>query len=219
MAAEEEGGKVAGAAEEAYSEYLRGRSLKGFLYRKWLLYPRIIHRLDGRILDFGCGIGDFLACCRNAVGVDSNPHNVAVCLKRGLDATVVRDRRLPFADRHFSGVVMDNVLEHIPGPEVVETMREVLRVLMPGGTLVIGMPGPRGYAADEDHRCFYTEGELIRLMGSFACVRRKIFHAPFYFPPLGRCLRQYCLYVFFQAPPVASPDNVTEEGQKVRIEA
>ena len=186
--------------EKTYNEYLQGRSLKGYIYKKWLLYPRIVRYLNGKLLDFGCGIGDFLAYRRDSVGVDSNQYSVNVCLQRGLDARYIKDKRLPFLDRHFSSVVMDNVIEHIPCQGVKDVIQELLRVLIPGGDLLIGIPGPRGYATDDDHKCFYTESDLVKLMEKFGCIRIRTLHSPFYFPAMGNYLRQYCIYVFFRAP-------------------
>jgi len=186
--------------EKVYNEYLKGRSLKGYIYKKWLLYPRIDRYLDGKLLDFGCGIGDFLEYRRNSVGVDSNQYNVTVCLQRGLDAKYIKSNRLPFLDRYFSSVVMDNVIEHIPSQDVKDVIQELLRVLIPGGTLLIGIPGPKGYASDDDHKCFYAESDLIQFMGKLGCINIRTLHSPFYFPAMGKYLCQYCIYVFFRAP-------------------
>jgi len=201
-----------GIGQKAYSRYLRGRSLKGYLYRKWLVYPRIARRLRGTVLDFGCGIGDFLASCSRAVGVDVNPYNVAVCRGRGLDAGTITDGRLPFADGFFAGAVMDNVIEHIPPAAVGQMMPEVLRTLAPGGTLVIGIPGPKGYAADADHKRFYTENDLVSLMEAFGCTPIETLHTPFCWPRMDQYLRQYCRYVFFRVGPAV------EQGKNRRKE-
>ena len=44
-----------------YAAYLRGRSLLGAVYRRFYLYPKLGKFIKGRILDIGCGVGDFLA--------------------------------------------------------------------------------------------------------------------------------------------------------------
>lgn len=58
---------------------------------------------------------------------------------RGVD--VVADcRKLPFPDAHFEGVVASNVLEHISWRETLSTLKEWLRVVVPGGYLIIQTP-------------------------------------------------------------------------------
>ncbi len=172
----------------------------GKLYRQWLLYPRLSRCLEGRVLDFGCGIGDFLRFRPGTTGVDINPHNVGFCRDRGLDARLIEDGHIPFPDRSFDAAVMDNVLEHIPESSVDGVMRELLRVLRPGGLLLIGVPGEKGYAADDDHRCFYAEGDLVALLGRHGCRLVKVFHMPLRLPRLRHMLSQYCIYALFRLP-------------------
>ncbi len=62
---------------EAYLAYLKNCSKLGLLYRRHWLYPRLCCYLRGRVLDVGCGIGDFVAFRPETVGVDINPVTVA----------------------------------------------------------------------------------------------------------------------------------------------
>jgi len=186
------------SADEKYYLYLKKRSLIGYIYRRYFLYPRICKRLHGRLLDFGCGIGDFLNFYTNSVGVDKNKKNVEYCMSRGLQAEYLVEGKIPFVDASFNSAVMDNVLEHIPDNEVEQALQEVIRILEPGGTLLIGVPGMKGYESDEDHKHFYTETEIINLLNLFCCVQKKTIHMPFYYPVLGKYLSQYCIYIYFE---------------------
>ena len=112
---------------QEYYAYLRGRSLKGKLYRNWWLYPRLARHLSGRVLDVGCGIGDMLRFRPNTVGVDINPETITWCRTQGLDAHHMERNRLPFDAGTFDGVILDNVLEHIAAPQPL--LAEVRRVL------------------------------------------------------------------------------------------
>ncbi len=40
-----------------YFSYLQKRSKLGYLYRNYLLYPKICSHIDGKVLDVGCGYG------------------------------------------------------------------------------------------------------------------------------------------------------------------
>lgn len=179
-----------------YFAYLQGRSHLGWLYRQFFLYPRLTRRLSGRVLDVGCGIGDFLKFRPGTVGVDVNAHTVDWCRRQGLDCRLMDADRLPFADGSFDAVVLDNVLEHLAEPQPL--LAEIRRVLVPGGRLLIGVPGPRGYACDADHKVFYDAADLERVLGEAGFPRRLIFHAPWKSAWLAARLPQYCLYGVFE---------------------
>lgn len=182
---------------EKYFEYLRGRRLAGYLYRRLWLYPRLSTRLPGRVLDVGCGLGDFLRYRKNTVGVDVNPHAVAWCRRRGLDAREMDADRIPFADGCFEAAMLDNVLEHILRPEPL--LAEIRRVVVVGGALIVGVPGRKGFAADPDHKRFHDEAGLIRLldMNGFDC--KSVLHLPFRCRAMEKRLRQYCIYGVFRS--------------------
>jgi SAM-dependent methyltransferase len=52
---------------------------------------------------------------------------------------------VPYADRFFDGVVLLDVLEHVPDDRSV--VREISRLLRPGGTLVLSVPNAGRLAA------------------------------------------------------------------------
>ncbi len=49
-------------------------------------------------------------------------------------------RELPYPDGHFDRVTVISVIEHVPDPGDIEGMRELARVLAPGGRLVLSVP-------------------------------------------------------------------------------
>lgn len=100
----------------------------------------------GRILDLGAGAGiidalDWRAEGRRIVGIDLDPR---VGRHPHLDGAALADaRKLPFPDNSFDSAVSVNVLEHIPQP--VEVLREVHRVLKPGGVFLVKTPNRDHY--------------------------------------------------------------------------
>lgn len=179
-----------------YFEYLRSRSRLGLLYRQRLLYPRLAQHVIGRVLDIGCGIGDFLDFRPGTVGVDVNPHAVEWCRQRGLDCHLMLLDHLPFPGASFDCAMLDNVLEHLSEP--VPLLNEIRRVLVPGGRLIVGVPGRCGYDLDPDHNVFYDESNLRRVVcaAGFSCSH--VFHTPFKSRWLASWLPQYCLYGIFE---------------------
>jgi SAM-dependent methyltransferase len=180
---------------EQYSHYLRQRSRMGLWYRRYWLYPRLCAFLQGRVIDIGCGIGDFLTYRQATVGVDINPANVDWCRSQGLDAHLMKEDVLPFVDDSFDGAVLDNVLEHIADPRAL--IFEIRRVLHPRGTLVIGVPGAHGYTCDSDHKIFYDEATLVSTMVALGFGLQKVYHAPIRSEWMNKSLRQYCVYGVF----------------------
>lgn len=180
-----------------YFKYLQKRSLLGGLYRKYWLYPKIARRVDGEVLDIGCGIGDFLSFYGNAVGADVNPHTVEWCRDLGYKVSQIENGRLPFAESSFACVLLDNVIEHIEDPSFL--LEEIYRVMRHDGVFIVGVPGKKGFASDPDHKVFYSLEELketvmlkpFQFEGSFA--------SPFGWTRLGDFLRQFAIYGIFRA--------------------
>jgi SAM-dependent methyltransferase len=182
--------------DDAYYDYLTHRSRLGAIYRRWWLYPRLSSRLVGHALDVGCGLGDMVAFRPGTVGVDVNPRTVAHCVQRGLPVVQMDSDRLPFTDCQFDSALMDNVLEHIARPE--QLLHELHRVLRPGGCLIVGVPGHRGWDSDTDHKVFYDEASLPACVEPVGFRHAEVFHAPLWRSAwLDRHLRQYCLYSLF----------------------
>lgn len=182
---------------EEYYRYLLTRSRTALLYRRFFLYRRLCAQLNGRVLDIGCGIGDFLRYRPNTVGVDVNPLLVEHCRRHGLEAYTIAGRPpMAFGDQSFDGVVLDNVLEHLeqPGP----MLEEIRRLLTPLGRLIVGVPGVKGFAADPDHKRFYDAARLKSELGihGFECCM--VFHSPVRSRWLDQHLRQYALYAVFR---------------------
>lgn len=119
----------------------------------------------GEVLEIGCGTGyhtDTLAAkSTRLVATDLSPGMLAVAQNRVRSANVtfqVADcRRLPFDSAAFDTAVLGLVL-HFADPEL--TLREVLRVVRPGGTILIVNPA------------LLSMGALAR----FGCRCRMIFH-------------------------------------------
>lgn len=181
---------------DAYFESLKQRKRAGLWYRNLWLYPRICRYLNGRVVDIGCGIGDMVRYRPDTIGVDVNPKAVAFCLRQGLKVELMQPDQLPFPDAAFDGAVLDNVLEHLAKP--VALLAETRRVLIPGGTLIVGVPGRRGFASDWDHKQHYPEAGLVQRLQAAGFSLLHAFHQPFRSDFLDRHFRYYAIYGIFQ---------------------
>jgi dolichol-phosphate mannosyltransferase len=131
--------------------------------------------VDGatRILDIGCGSSRILQSLPQAVGLDMQIRKLRWLRAPGRQLVQGSLSDLPFADRTFDGVICSEVIEHIPRGEI--DLTDMVRVLAPGGTLVLGTPDygrwlwralegvykklfPQGYATE--HVNPYTRREL-----------------------------------------------------------
>ena len=158
-------------------------------------YDRLIHftRLEqtlkvlglphaGSLLDAGGGTGRVAEALRPHIGsvvvADVSRGMLAQAGQKGLTATCAESERLPFPDGSFDRVLMVDALHHVVHQG--ETVRELHRVLKPGGRLVIEEPDLRTFSVKliaiaeklalmRSH--FLAPNQIAALMPSSAQVR------------------------------------------------
>jgi SAM-dependent methyltransferase len=103
-----------------------------------------------RILDLGCGTGIVARSLRqrlgggaNITGADANADMIAMArsLAPDLDFREANATALPFGDHSFELVVSQQMLQFVPDPGAA--LREVRRVLVPGGRFIAATWRPR----------------------------------------------------------------------------
>lgn len=99
---------------------------------------------DGPVLDAGCGPGRYLAQLGpRVVGVDATAALLAAAQECGAAPLVRGDlEALPFASGIFAGVFARHCYLHLQKHRFVPALGDVVRVLQPGGQLLLTMiPG------------------------------------------------------------------------------
>ncbi|HEX8599142.1 MAG TPA: class I SAM-dependent methyltransferase [Chloroflexia bacterium] len=153
-----------------------------------------------RILDMGCGTGtmlNYLSRYGRAEGIDADEEAVRFCHERGItQVRQVSALPLPFEDDTFDLVTALDVIEHIE--DDLGTLRELYRVLRPGGTLLMSVPAYKFLwgAQDEisNHKRRYVAPQVReRLRATGFKVRRLSYFNTFLFPIIAgiRLVRPY----------------------------
>jgi SAM-dependent methyltransferase len=98
---------------------------------------------EGRLLDIGCGTGEFLVALLKsgswqAIGIDINPYAVQTASRRGLDVRLGDLSDLEFPAKSFDAVTIWEAIEHLPNP--MQTIEDIGRLLRPGGYLFLSTP-------------------------------------------------------------------------------
>jgi SAM-dependent methyltransferase len=126
----------------------RNEADMAFKKRVQTIFEWIPPRDDSRILDCACGRGFYLNMYRytsrcQLVGLELDAEVIGKA-QRNVghlpDVTLARGNiyALPFPDDYFDGVILSEILEHID--DDVAGLREVWRVLKPGGAVAITVP-------------------------------------------------------------------------------
>jgi len=105
-------------------------------------------QLKGRVLDLGCGRGEFLELLREqgieAVGFDLNEQMVEICLDKGLDCRKgdILAALADTEDNTLGGIYSAQVIEHLPPPYLKKLIATAFSKIQPGGHIVLETINP-----------------------------------------------------------------------------
>ena len=169
----------------------------------------LMGEIAGRdVLDAGCGDGELVCALASrgaeATGVDPDPAMLIAArlraAKAGVRATFRAGRveQLPFPDAAFAVVTAVTVLCFVP--DARGAVREMARVLRPGGRLVLGelgrwslwaaLRGVRGWLGSSTWKAarFRSASEL-RALAEQAGLSVSVIRGAVYYPPIGMLAR------------------------------
>lgn len=138
-------------------DYYESETKSGFVNRMLSLFSKTVIRFKEfeilkflspkgvdkiRILDIGCGSGEFLANINSArfdkYGVEINPQGCEKCKEKGLNVSSTELKATKFNSDYFDVITMWHVLEHLNNP--IDVLLEARRILKAKGVLIISTP-------------------------------------------------------------------------------
>lgn len=202
--------------DDQFAKQLGHPGMKATIENRWSVFGRALRehfsdkKPDGewRVLDVGCGDGINLVGLNRIVesqgwhaslyATDYNPLRV----ERASRFSFVQEVRqaaiqnIPYPDGWFDALLCNHVLEHIRDDETA--LRELKRVLRPGGLMILGVPNEgcalarfrnhvlqRSILRTTDHVNFYTGAQLKEMLGKAGFEVVRIEREGFFLPHLG----------------------------------
>jgi len=150
---------------EKYAPFEKQIKEPPYRYR-WILEK--VEGMKGNSLDVGCNNGAlvYLMGCKGftAHGIEVGDKLLENCLKNVPSGKFVKahaDEEIPFESNFFDVVTSLEVLEHVKNPD--KMVAEMLRVLKPGGKLLVTVPIQKAFDCPQHLRYFgfYSLGELF----------------------------------------------------------
>jgi len=136
-------------------------------------------QMTEKILDIGCGRGEFLRgfikCGLNGFGVDQSSNAKSFCPEVEILQSDLGNEQLPYRDNSFDVVFSKSVLEHFYYPE--KLVMEIYRVMKPKGLVITMVPDWESvyitFYEDYTHRTPFTINSLkdIFLINGFEDVK------------------------------------------------
>lgn len=139
-------------SDDIYARYWRSSEpdkVRASDYRRYVCRQLAALHPRGELLDFGCGWGAVLGVAAEegwrATGIEVDERKVEFCREQGFTAFYgdLLDGRFPAET--FDAAIAEQVFEHLYTP--VAYMKEIHRVLKPGGVLYAAVPNLGGVAA------------------------------------------------------------------------
>ena len=155
----------------------------------WLHYYKFFfpHNKNSRILDLGCGAGEFVAFLHahgfsNTVGIDMSQEQVALAKKLQIQNIVEGDANTYLAEHPntFDVIVARDLLEHFAEEEVVTLVQKLAEALTPQGYVLLQTANAanplwgRVRYGDLTHSMAFTTQSMTQLLG--VCGFKTISH-------------------------------------------
>lgn len=169
-----------------YTDYLIGNEAR---WKKILDVQRVYRQhlrglKPGRVLDIGCGLGRHLWHLQqvsDSVGIDHNPHSVAIARARHLNAFTPEDfhASAEAKPQSFDTILLSHVLEHLTTQDAIDLIAEYIDYLRPNGRIIIMTPQESGFRSDATHITFMDTEKIRELAGKTNLSVQRQYSFPF----------------------------------------
>jgi SAM-dependent methyltransferase len=163
-----------GDVTKSLEAYLSGKLLKSRCWRGETEKGRLVERFvrGGRILDIGCGAGQFLWALDSSrwekTGVELSRNTVELVLHKlpslQLVAGDIYSSELP--EGNFDVITFWHALEHLPDPEKV--IDRAAALLRPNGWLIVSLPNLASFQARFFRKYWYPFDDVPRHLYHFS---------------------------------------------------
>lgn len=194
----------------SYRDRLKKISFEGYYHSKSIVKKLLAFLLvrnfmivvpkekKGRLLDVGCGSGEFLYQMRNfgwePYGVEISQKSANIGNQHGLNIFCGELEGADFPDNYFDVVVLSQTLEHVYSPG--SYLEHIYRLLKPEGLLIIGVPNVGSLETQIFGRCchaldvprhlyFFTVTSLRRYLEKYGFEVEKVLSKKFSLPLNG----------------------------------
>lgn len=173
---------------------------------------------SAKILEIGCGLGQFLHFCRtmgfvNSTGLDLSKENVSFCQAQGFDVELGDGYK--FLESHedtYDAIVLNDVIEHIPKDMIIPMLKLMHSRLNPDGAILmktINMANPimgaHSRYIDFTHTVGWTQESLVQVLEEAGFSAVKVYPSNlyvYYWNPLNYialAITKFCdlLFLFY----------------------
>ncbi len=177
-----------------YSKEYNSLLLKTSAIGRWIfkhLYLQHTQKLfKGNVIDFGCGVGNYLVGLKNidCLGLDVNPYSIEECKKKGIRAEIYDHEKDDYGfttipTGAYNTMLISHVLEHLDNPNEILTKILVACDKLKIERIIIKVPSKKGFNLFPYpiHRTFIDENYLnSKQLISIAGFRvQKMYYFPF----------------------------------------
>lgn len=121
-----------------------------------------------KLLDVGCGTGDFLNVAQNnnwtVIGIEPNPNARAIANKKTNDSVFDVDQLQRFDKHSFDIITLWHVLEHLPN--LHQQIQNLKSLLKESGRLIIAVPNHNSFDA-QHYKNFWAAYDVPRHLWHF----------------------------------------------------
>ena len=120
----------------------RNKLQNNLISEKNVIKKHIKLNKNSKILDFGCGTGDFCMLFDKSqyIGVDTEKRFIEFNKSKFKGYNFIRideDKPLPFEDSYFDRILVFGVLHHIDDNDIMRILKELNRVLKNSGKIIL----------------------------------------------------------------------------------